>query len=125
MANYNALSVMNPAVDNIVSGKKVVEIRSWVPPSTPLFNLVLVQNEKYLNDGEEDLNAFALAMVDIVGFSEWTYNDFLLQNIETKINKKWKPGYYKWYLENVRVFNLALPCVAKKGIYEVSLKLEF
>ena len=40
----SALSIVKPAVDDIVAGRKRVEIRSWAPPVIPLRDLVLVQN---------------------------------------------------------------------------------
>ena len=41
----NALSIVSPSVQHIVAGKKVVEIRRWLPPEIPFLNLVLVENE--------------------------------------------------------------------------------
>lgn len=64
----SALSIVNPAVDDIVAGRKRVEIRSWAPPGMPLRDLVLVQNTIFLRqDGQEDPDGIALAMVDVVG----------------------------------------------------------
>ncbi|SEU44990.1 ASCH domain-containing protein [Burkholderia cepacia] len=64
----SALSIVKPAVDDIVAGRKRVEIRSWAPPAIPLRDLVLVQNTIFLRqDGQEDPDGIALAMVDVVG----------------------------------------------------------
>ena len=49
---YKALSIVYPAVENILNGSKDVEIRSWMPPDIPMRNLVLIENSRYLNDGE-------------------------------------------------------------------------
>ncbi|WP_260431928.1 ASCH domain-containing protein [Burkholderia cepacia] len=63
----SALSIVNPAVDDI-AGRKRGEIRSWAPPAMPLRDLVLVQNTIFLRqDEQEDPDGIALAMVDIVG----------------------------------------------------------
>ena len=59
-----ALSIVKPAVDDIVAGRKRVEIRSWAPPAIPLRDLVLVQNTVFLRqDGQEDPDGIALALV--------------------------------------------------------------
>ncbi|WP_431019253.1 ASCH domain-containing protein [Burkholderia cepacia] len=64
----SALSIVKPAVDDIVAGRKRVEIRSWAPPAMPLRDLVLVQNMIFLRQGgQEDPARIALAMVDVVG----------------------------------------------------------
>ncbi|WP_244962284.1 ASCH domain-containing protein [Burkholderia diffusa] len=64
----SALSIVKPAVDDIVAGRKRVEIRSWAPPTLPLRDLVLVQNTIFLRqDGQEDPDGIALAWVDVVG----------------------------------------------------------
>ena len=66
----SALSIVKPAVDDIVAGRKRVEIRSWAPPVIPLRDLVLVQNTISLRqDGEEDPDGIALALVDVVGYT--------------------------------------------------------
>lgn len=64
----SALSIVKPAVDDIVAGRKRVEIRSWAPPALTLRDLVLVQNTIFLRqDGQEDHDGIALALVDVVG----------------------------------------------------------
>ncbi|MDW9250178.1 ASCH domain-containing protein [Burkholderia cepacia] len=69
----SALSIVKPAVDDIVAGRKRVEIRSWAPPAMPLRDLVLVQNTIFLRqDGQEDPDGIALAMVDVMGVHDWT-----------------------------------------------------
>ena len=53
-----ALSIVKPAVDDILSGTKQVEIRSRLPPKIPMRDLVLVQNTIFLRrDGQEDRTA--------------------------------------------------------------------
>ncbi len=63
---YDALSILKPSVDNIVSGVKNIEIRSWVPREIPLKNVVLVQNEKYLHHKDDIDSGIAMAIVDII-----------------------------------------------------------
>lgn len=84
-------------------------------------DLVLVENYSYLNDGEVDLSGKALAMVDVVNYSVWSREDFLNQSDNIKIGKKWKSGYYMWYLDNIRIINDEPKCIAKKGIYNIIL----
>jgi hypothetical protein len=111
-----ALSIVQPAVDDILAGRKLVEIRSWTPPSVPLLDLVLVQNLVYLRqDGQEDPDGQALARVDIVGVHEWTPDEARSQG------KQWCAGYVCWELDNVRAIDPPVHCVAKRGIYAVEL----
>lgn len=123
MKKYEALSIVYPAVENILSGSKKVEIRSWLPPVIPLLNLVLVENLKYLNDGDEDLSGCAKALVDVVDYKSWTYEDFLKQPDSVKLGKVWKEGYYIWILDNIRRIDGEKQCLAKKGIYPLQLEI--
>lgn len=123
--NYQAISILNPAVENIINGSKSIEIRSWKPDTIPLKNVVLVQNEKYLKN-QHDLDCgVALAVVDFVSVREWSYEEFLKQNANTTLNKKWTPGYFIWEIENVRPLKKTVDCIAKKGIYLLELDIVF
>lgn len=121
MREYLALSIMSPAVDNVLLGSKKIEIRSWVPPKLPIYNLVLVQNNKYLHEGESDSNGVALAVVDILETSDWTYGDYLRQSNEVTLGREWKEGYYFWKLENIRKIVNKPMAVAKGGVYKIIL----
>ncbi|EXU75996.1 hypothetical protein [Erwinia mallotivora] len=123
MKKYDALSIIYPAVENILSGSKKVEIRSWLPPVLPFFNLVLVENLRYLKDGDEDLSGCAKAMVDVVDYKKWTYEDFLEQPDSVKLGRAWKDGYYIWILDNIRLIENKNQCLAKKGIYSLELEI--
>ena len=112
----DALSIVSPSVQNIVAGKKVVEIRRWLPPEIPFLNLVLVENEIYLTEeGQEDSNGLARAVVDITGVHEWTHEEAESQGID------WVPNYVCWELSNVRPIVPPIPCVAKRKIYNIDL----
>ncbi|WP_240202296.1 MULTISPECIES: ASCH domain-containing protein [Burkholderia] len=111
----SALSIVKPAVDDIVAGRKQVEIRSWAPPALPLRDLVLVQNTIFLRqDGQEDPDGIALALVDVVGVHDWTPDEARAQG------KPWCAGYVCWELTNVRAIDPPFPCVARRGIYALA-----
>ncbi|MBZ5794993.1 ASCH domain-containing protein [Burkholderia contaminans] len=115
----SALSIVKPAVDDIVAGRKRVEIRSWAPPAIPLRDLVLVQNTIFLRlDGQEDPDGIALALVDVVGGHDWTPDEARSQG------KQWCAGYVCWELANVRAIDPPFPCVARRGIYALADGLE-
>lgn len=118
---YNALSMIYPAVKNVLAGDKKVEIRSWYPAVVPLLNLVLVENYCYLNDSDVDSNGRAVAIVDVISVSPWRYEDYIRQNDNTKLNKKWKDNYFMWHLDNIRPIVDTPKCLAIKGIYKVFL----
>ena len=112
----DALSVVSPSVQRIVAGKKVVEIRRWLPPTIPFLDLVLVENEIYLTEeGHEDPNGLARAIVDITGVHEWTREAAESQGID------WIPNYVCWELSNVRPIVPPIPCVARRKIYKIDI----
>ncbi|NEG63205.1 hypothetical protein GQQ23_12780 [Pantoea agglomerans] len=123
MKKYDALSIMYPAIENILAGTKKVEIRSWLPPTIPFLNLVLVENSKYLNDGDEDSNGHAKAIVDIISYREWTYEEFLMQPDSVKLGRPWKEGYYVWVLDNIRKIDKKKQCLARNGIYPLEIEI--
>jgi len=112
----DALSIVSPSVRNILAGKKVVEIRRWLPPEIPFLNLLLVENEVYLTEeGQEDPNGLARAIVDITGVHEWTPEEAKSQGVE------WIPDYICWELSNVRCIEPPIPCVARRKIYKIDI----
>ncbi len=115
----DALSIVSPSVQNILAGKKVVEIRRWLPPEIPFLNLVLVENEIYLTEeGQEDPNGLARAIVDITGVHEWTPEGAKSQGVE------WSPDYICWELSNVRCIEPPIPCVARRRIYKIDINAQ-
>ena len=112
----DALSIVSPSVQRILAGEKIVEIRRWLPPELPFFDLVLVENEIYLTEeGQEDPNGLARAVVDIIGVHEWTCAEAESQGVD------WMPNYVCWELSNVRPIVPPIPCVAKRKIYKIDL----
>ena len=112
----DALSIVSPSVQRIIAGKKVVEIRRWLPPEIPFLDLVLVENEIYLTEeGQEDPNGLARAIIDITGVHEWTREEAQSQGIE------WIPNYVCWELSNVRRIEPPIPCVARRKIYKINI----
>lgn len=84
----------------------------FVPVDTSLRDLVLVQNTIFLRqDGHEDPDGIALALVDVVGVHDWTPDEARAQG------KQWCAGYVCWELTNVRAIDPPFPCVARRGIY--------
>ena len=114
----NALAIVSPSVQRIVAGKKIVEIRRWLPSRIPFLDLVLVENEIYLTEEEqEDPNGLARAIVDITGAHEWTREEAELQGSD------WIPDYVCWELSNVRHIEPPIRCVARRKIYKIDIDL--
>ncbi|MDE0327186.1 MAG: ASCH domain-containing protein [Candidatus Poribacteria bacterium] len=112
----NALSIVSPSVQHIIAGKKVVEIRRWLPPKLPFLDLVLVENEVYLTEeGQEDPNGLARAVVDITGIHEWTREEAESQGMD------WMPNYVCWELSNVRPIVPPIRCLARRKIYKIDI----
>lgn len=107
-------------MQRIVAGKKIVEIRRWLPPEVPFLDLVLVENKIYLTeDGQEDPNGLARAVVDITGVHEWTREAAESQGVA------WIPNYVCWELSNVRRIEPPIRCVARRKIYKIRLTHAF
>ena len=114
----DALSIVSPSVQRILAGKKVVEIRHWLPPEIPFLDLVLVENEIYLTEeGQEDPNGLARAVVDVTGVHEWTPEEAKSQGVEGI------PNYVCWELSNVRAIVPPIPCVARRKIYKIDINV--
>ena len=112
----NALSIVSPSVQNIIDGKKVVEIRRWLPPEIPFLDLVLVENQIYLTEeGQEDPNGLARAVVDISGIHEWKREEAESQGVD------WSPDYVCWELSNVRRIEPPISCIARRKIYKIDI----
>lgn len=121
---YLALSIMYPAVQHILSGYKKIEIRSWVPSnSLPIRDLILVENNIYLNDGDVDINGTAVAMVDIVSYKKLSLSEFNKLDATSTLNKKWRSDYYSWEIANVRSI-LPTPCIAMRDIYSIQINID-
>ncbi|RKU08390.1 ASCH domain-containing protein [Candidatus Poribacteria bacterium] len=111
-----ALSIVSPSVQRIISGEKIVEIRRWLPPEIPFLDLVLVENEIYLTEeGQEDPNGLARAIVDITDVHEWTREEAESQGVD------WIPDYVCWELSNVRHIVPPIPCAARRKIYKIDI----
>ncbi|MEZ3415909.1 hypothetical protein HP563_12725 [Pantoea dispersa] len=118
---YQALSILQPAVELILNGEKKQEIRSWLPPTLPSKNILLVQNLNYLTFDDDEDEGLAMAFVDFTDFSPWTEEDYYLQGVKNTLGRVWKPGYFTWKIENIRRLAKPIVCKARKGIYEVDL----
>ena len=72
---YLALSIVAPSGQRIAQGLKTLEVRSWRPDQFPLKDLVIVENQTYLNnEGDEELG-YAVALVDIDSIHTWQENE--------------------------------------------------
>ena len=114
---FKALSVVTPAGDRIAKKKKSIEVRSWIPEVTPLRNVAIVQNENYLlESGQEDENAYVVAIVDFIKIEPWTE-----RQQKEACSKNWSSGYYGWHITNVRKLAKPIRAIAKRKIYEIEL----
>jgi hypothetical protein len=112
-----ALSIVHPAATRIVEGKKILEIRYWLPPSLPLLNLLIIENHRRLAAGEIDQEGLALAVIDIVSAHPWTREE------AERDGHEYATGYFAWVIQNVRPLPKPFRAVAQRGIYEVNVNL--
>ena len=114
-----ALSIVRPAGKNIATGRKIVEIRSWLPPVVPLRDLLIVENGRRLEqEGDTDADGMAVAVIDITGAHPWSPEEAL------RDGHRHVAGYHAWVIENVRPIASPFPAIAARGIYEVDVLLD-
>ena len=113
---FQALSIVEPHGQNIATGRKTLEIRTWQPEQLPLYNLVIVENNKFLmQDGDED-EGYAVAVVDVLQIHDWQQHE-----LEAACASNWAQGYYAWELSNIRALQPPIKTVAKRKIYTIEL----
>ncbi len=114
---YQALSIVASAGQRIAQGRKTLEIRSWLPPSLPLKDVLIVENQHYLTkEGDEEMG-LAVALVDIESVHEWREDE-----VEAATATRWAEGYYAWVISNVRPLDKPVAVMAKRKIYTVSIE---
>ena len=117
MTAYVALSIVSPQGQNIASGKKTIEVRSWQPPALPIKDLLIVENSIFLtHENQVDPNGRAVALVDVRFVEAW-----LPSQVESACSSGWKPGYFAWHLHNVRPLARSPRVAAERRLYTVEL----
>jgi len=116
MGSYSALSVVAPAGELIRSGKKTLEIRTWVPEKLPLRNLLIVQNKIRLSSGGmiHDPDGEVVAIVDVETVADW-----IEAEMEESCATYWEAGWKAWRLTNLRPIYTPLPAPARLRIYSL------
>lgn len=77
-----------------------------------------MENEVYLTEeGQEDPDGLARAIVDIIGVHKWTREEAESQGVD------WMPNYVCWELSNVRSIIPPIPCVARRKIYKIDINV--
>ena len=113
---YLALSIVAPSGQRIAQGLKTLEVRSWRPDQFPLKDLVIVENQTYLNnEGDEELGVCCGAG----GFHSihtWQENE-----VDAACASYWADGYYAWVISNVRPLLQPLEVRAKRKLYTLEL----
>lgn len=113
---YLALSIVAPNGMRIAQGIKTLEVRSWTPEQLPLKNVVIVENQHYLNrDGDEE-QGLAVAIADIIDAHPWRKDEF-----EAACASYWADGYSAWVLDNVRPIDPPIAVPAKRKIYLIDI----
>jgi hypothetical protein len=118
MQSFLCLSLVKPAGDSILSGRKRLEIRKWLPDTVPLFDLLLVQNNLRLSSKgpSEDPAGTALALVDVISAKYWAESDVTAAGSDA-----WQPGYFAWEIGNVRALSYPESLPARRRLYRLEL----
>ena len=118
MHSFLCLSLVKPAGDSLLSGRKRFEIREWLPDAVPLFDLLLVQNHLRLSSKgrSEDPAGTAPARVDIISAKYWSESDASAAGGDA-----WEPGYFAWEIGNVRALRYPESLSARRRLYRLEL----
>lgn len=106
-----ALSIVAPNGSRIANGKKTLEVRKW-QPETPIADLLIVENQHFLNNELTEEPGIAICIVDIVGYHNWREEELL-----DACGTYWEPGWIAWEIANVRPIH-PFTTLAKKRIYK-------
>lgn len=110
-----ALTIVKPYGSNIASGRKKLEFRSWLPPTLPVYDLLIVENGLYLSvDFPVDPEGIAVAIVDVLEAHEWQVHE-----VEDACSSGWTPGYWACRLSNVRPLYDMVRVAAKLKMFDV------
>lgn len=115
---YPALSIVAPSGTKILEGVKQIEVRSWIPQELPLKNLVIVENQNFLNDELQEEQGIAIAIVDIESVHEWRPDE-----IKIACASYWEAGYFAWVINNIRPIRTPIRVLAKRKIYRLNIFL--
>ena len=114
-----AISIVAPNGTAIASGRKTIEVRSWQPGFLPLIDVVVVENKQFLSvESPEDLEGFAVALVDVHEVHEWGPSE-----VEAACSSGWQPGYFAWSLSNVRSLPGTQKVPARRKLYQFPAEL--
>lgn len=111
---YNAISIVRPNGTKIANSEKTIEVRSWKPTIPLNTDLLIVENQKYLEENDTDEDGRAIALVKIKSVRPFTKDD-----IKDACTSYWAEGYFSWELYDIRPINLQKTTIAKRGIYKV------
>lgn len=118
LKKYQALSIVYPACDRIVTGQKKLEIRSWVPDQLPLKDVVIIQNTQYLNEEGDEQMGEVVALIDIESVHAWRPDE-----VDVACATQWQDGYWAWEISHIRPVLPRIKAMAKRKIYAIELEL--
>jgi len=114
-----ALSIVRPSGSRIASGEKTLEVRRWYPDLDPSEDLLIVENGRFLhNDGDEDFNGIAVAIVRVKAV-----RPFVLADMQAACASYFEDGWLAWELSDLRPVTHTVIIRAARGIYEVDFLL--
>ncbi|WP_339432591.1 MULTISPECIES: ASCH domain-containing protein [unclassified Pseudomonas] len=114
-----ALSIVRPSGGRIASGEKTLEVRRWFPDLDPFEDLLIVENGRFLhNDGDEDDNGIAVAIVRVKAV-----RPFVLADMQAACASYFEDGWLAWELSDLRPVTHSVAIRAARGIYEVDFLL--
>ncbi|WP_225933070.1 ASCH domain-containing protein [Pseudomonas sp. OE 28.3] len=111
--------MVRPSGGRIASGEKILEVRRWLPDLDPSEDLLIVENERFLhNDGDEDDNGIAVAIVRVKAV-----RPFILADMQAACASYFEDGWLAWVLSDIRPVTPPVTIRAARGIYEVDFLL--
>lgn len=99
----------------IAAGKKMLEVRRWRPSLPFGENLLIVENDRFLEGADED-RGVAVAIVRVKAIRPFTESD-----MAAACASAFEEGWLAWKLHDVRPLAVPIPAAARRRIYDVEL----
>lgn len=116
MQTLHALSIVAPNGSRICTGEKTIEVRSWLPGIPFGKDILIVENQTFLTERDDQEAGMAVPVVKVKAVRE-----FLRSDIKAACASYWDEGYYSWLLEDIRKISNPFHVTAKRGLYPVQV----
>lgn len=114
-SRFQALSLVRPGGSLIAAGRKTLEVRRWSPTLAPSEDLLIVENARYLREGDAD-EGLALALVRVA-----RVRPFRPEDMPAACASTFEEGWLAWELTHLRRLISPLTVPALRKLYRITI----